>query len=213
MVAQYGFYHNNNECIGCKMCIISYKDKNNLPVGEKYRRVYDYGGGDWSVGDDGVIAYENFFTYSVSAGCMHCAAPACIVSCPVEAITKREDGIVSIDKDKCIGCGACTIACPFAIPYVSKSSGVAQKCDFCKDLIDKGENPVCVQSCPMRCLLHGELANLRSEYGELDQVLPLPENPGTGPSAVFTRSRFNPDGLLPGEILNAPEEILSETVQ
>jgi hypothetical protein len=54
---------------------------------------------------------------------------------------------------------------------------------------------------------------LQSTYGDVNQVAPLPEDPGTGPSMVFTRSRLNPDGSLPGEVLNAPEEIQSETVQ
>jgi anaerobic dimethyl sulfoxide reductase subunit B (iron-sulfur subunit) len=195
------------------MCVVACKDKNDLPVGEKYRRVYDYGGGTWDVSDDGIITNNNFFLYSVSVACMHCAAPACIASCPVEAIIKREDGIVYINKETCIGCGSCVTACPFGAPYVSKTSGVAQKCDLCMDLIDQDELPVCIASCPVRCINYGELEGLQSTYGDVDQVAPLPEDPGTGPSIVFTRSRFNPDGSLPGEVLNAPEEIQSETVQ
>jgi anaerobic dimethyl sulfoxide reductase subunit B (iron-sulfur subunit) len=213
VVTQYGFYHNTNECIGCKMCIVACKDKNDLPVGEKYRRVYDYANCGWEVSDTGVVNKKDFFIYSLSVGCNHCAAPACIASCPVEAIIKREDGIVYIDETLCIGCGSCVTACPFGAPYVSTATGVAHKCDFCMDLIDNGENPVCVQSCPVRCINYGELEGLQSTYGDVDQVAPLPEDPGTGPSVVFTRSRFNPDGSLSGEVLNAPEEIQSETVQ
>jgi hypothetical protein len=61
-------------------------------------------------------------------------------------------------------------------------------------------------------LEYGDLEDLKAKYGDVDQVDPLPEDPGTGPSIVFTRSRLNPDGSLPGSILNAPEEINSETV-
>jgi anaerobic dimethyl sulfoxide reductase subunit B (iron-sulfur subunit) len=212
VVTQYGFYHNTNECVGCKVCVVSCKDKNNLPLGEKYRRVYDYSGGDWAVDKNGLMSIKDFFVYSVSEGCNHCAAPACIASCPVGAIIKREDGIVYINQTNCIGCGACLAACPFDAPYISDVTGVAQKCDFCMDYIDDGEPPVCVAACPLRCLQYGELADLQAKYGDLATVSPLPENPGTGPSTVFTRSRLNPDGALTGATLNAPEEINSKTV-
>jgi DMSO reductase iron-sulfur subunit len=213
MTSQYGFYHDNDICIGCKVCIVACKDKNDLPVGEKYRRVYDYAGGTWDVSTDGICTQKDSFVYSVSVACMHCMAPACIPSCPVGALIKREDGIVFIDSETCIGCNSCIAACPFDVPYVSKATGLAQKCDFCRDYIDKGEQPVCVAACPMRCLEYGELSELQAKYGDIDQVDPLPKDPGTGPSVVFTRSRLNPNGELPGSILNAPEEIESETVE
>jgi anaerobic dimethyl sulfoxide reductase subunit B (iron-sulfur subunit) len=212
VVTQYGFYHNNNECIGCKMCIVACKDKNDLPLGEKYRRVYDYGGGSWDIDETGAMRSNNFFTYSVSIACNHCASPACFAVCPVGAIVKRPDGIVYIEKENCIGCEACIPACPYDAPYMSQISSVANKCDLCMDLIDAGENPVCVQSCPMRCLEYGELEELKAAHGDVNAVPPVPENTGTEPSVVFTRNRLNPDGTLPGEIINAPEEILSETV-
>jgi anaerobic dimethyl sulfoxide reductase subunit B (iron-sulfur subunit) len=211
MVAQYGFYFNANECIGCRTCVMACKDKNDAPFGEKNRRVYDYGGGTWEVDANGVSENKDFFIYYLSESCNHCAAPACIAVCAVEAIIKREDGIVYIDPEVCIGCGACVPACPFGAPYLSEVTGVAKKCDFCLDLIDEGEEPFCVRSCSMRCLKFGELADLQAEYGTLDTYPPMPSNAGTGPSVVITPCRLNPDASLPGAILNAPEEIISET--
>jgi anaerobic dimethyl sulfoxide reductase subunit B (iron-sulfur subunit) len=212
MATQYGFYHNNDICVGCKACVIACKDKNDLPLGEKYRRVYDYGGGSWEVDSNGICSSKDFFVYSVSIACNHCAAPACIAVCPVDAIVKQENGIVSIDATKCIGCASCVTACPYGAPYVSTEYGVARKCDFCIDLIDEGDIPVCVAACPTRCLNYGDLEGLKSTYGDIDQVAPLAENTGTGPSTVFTRSRLNPDGKLPGEIFNDQEEIESVAV-
>jgi hypothetical protein len=64
----------------------------------------------------------------------------------------------------------------------------------------------------MRCLNYGDIEGLRGMYADaVDQVAPLPADSQTGPSVVFTRSRLNPDGTLPGEVLNAPEEIESVT--
>jgi anaerobic dimethyl sulfoxide reductase subunit B (iron-sulfur subunit) len=210
-MAQYGFYHNTDECIGCNACVVACKDKYNLPYGEKYRRVYDYGGGSWKVDDNGVMTNDDFFIYNVSIACNHCTTPACLASCPVGAIIKREDGIVYINTAECIGCNACIGACPYGAPYMSAATGLAHKCDFCMDKIDNGEDPACILACPMRCLKYGEIEELRAEYGTLSAVAPVTEEDRTGPNVVFKRHRLNPDGKLIGEILNPDEEIVSET--
>ncbi len=212
MVTQYGFHHNVDECIGCKLCVVACKDKNDLPLGEKYRRVYDYGGGSWKVDENGVMSTDGFFMQFVSLSCNHCSAPACLASCPVGAIIKRDDGIVYIDKTACIGCKACIGACPYGAPYMSSATGVSQKCDLCYDLIDKGENPVCVQSCPMRCLEYGEIEELRSKHGDRAYVAPVTSVTQTEPNVVFTPSRWNPNDDMSGDILNPDVEIISETI-
>lgn len=213
MTSQYGFYVNTDECLGCRMCIISCKDKNNLPVGEKFRRVYDYSGGSWNVDESGVMIPTGLFSYAVTSGCHHCASPACMAVCPVDAIEKRQDGIVFINQEKCLGCGTCAKACPFDAPYVSKELEVSRKCDFCKDLIDEGGEPVCVKSCPVRCIECGELEELKAAHPDaVANIAPLPEDAKTGPSSLYSRHRMNSDGSLPGDIRNEPEEILSEAL-
>jgi anaerobic dimethyl sulfoxide reductase subunit B (iron-sulfur subunit) len=209
---QYGFYHDNDVCIGCNCCVIACKDKNDLPVGEKYRRVYDYAGCEWSVDEAGITAPSHYFAYSVSVACMHCANPACLSSCPASAIEKREDGIVFRDEEICIGCGTCARVCPYEAPYVSKITSKSRKCDFCKDYIDMGEVPACVGACPTRCLHYGDIDELRAKHGGVLQVEPIAADTGTEPSIVFNRMRLNAQGTLPGEVVNAPEELVSETL-
>ncbi|MDR1713141.1 MAG: 4Fe-4S dicluster domain-containing protein [Coriobacteriales bacterium] len=210
---QLGFYHNNDTCIGCNCCVIACKDKNDLPVGEKFRRVYDYAGCTWSIDEAGVSTPSDYFAYSVSVACMHCAAPACVAACPAGALQKEEaDGIVWRDEELCIGCGTCAQACPFGAPYVSEVSNKSRKCDFCRDLLATGEDPACVGACPTRCLQYGDIEDLRATMGDTDNVAPLPADPGTGPSIVFKRNRLNPSGALAGVVLNAPEELESATV-
>ncbi|MCD7944136.1 MAG: 4Fe-4S binding protein [Clostridiales bacterium] len=41
---------------------------------------------------------------------------ACAAECPVEAISEDEDGKYVIDPDTCISCGSCAGACPVEAP-------------------------------------------------------------------------------------------------
>lgn len=212
-MGQLGFYHNADICIGCKACVISCKDKNDLPLGEKFRRVYEYANCEWEEDENGGWNPANAFAYSVSIACNHCSSPACLAVCPVDAIHKREeDGIVWREEERCIGCGSCTQACPFGASYVSGASGTARKCDFCLDLIDQGETPYCVAACSMRCLEFGEIDDLRATYGTVASIAPIVDDGSTDPNVVFTPSRWNPDGAIEGTVLNEDHEVVSETV-
>jgi len=208
MASQLGFYHNADICIGCKACVIACKDKNDLTVGHKFRRVFDYGGGSWTV-ENGACKPVDQFIYSLSTSCNHCAQPACVANCPVGAMQKREeDGIVFVDQERCIACGTCEKVCPYGQPKVNKDLGYSQKCDFCKSLLANGENPACVDACVTRALQFGPLDDLLAEYGNVQWIPPLTKDTGTYPSVVFTPSRLNPDNALEGAIINPLEEIL-----
>lgn len=212
-MAQLGFYHNTDICIGCKACVVACKDKNNLPLGEKMRRVYDQANCTWEIDELGACAPKDAFAYSVSIACNHCDKPLCLEACPVGAIKKREsDGIVYRDEAACIGCGSCASSCPYGAPYVSAESGTSRKCDFCMDLVDAGQDPYCVAACPMRCLEWGDIEELRAKHGDLAYVAPITSDTSTGPNVVFTPSRLNPDGAIEGVTLNPDHEVISQTV-
>ena len=59
--------------------------------------------------------------------CQHCNSSPCSEVCPVSAIESK-DGVIYLDKESCIGCGLCAMACPFGAIYVSGKT--AHKCDF-----------------------------------------------------------------------------------
>jgi phenylacetyl-CoA:acceptor oxidoreductase subunit 1 len=106
---------------------------------------------------------EELTTYPVR--CNHCKEPPCVYVCPTGASQKREeDGIVWVDRDKCVGCRYCTIACPYQNrTFVSRDKdtgyfpgyeltdfekagrrlyphtvGTNEKCNFCMERIDAG---------------------------------------------------------------------------
>lgn len=120
--------------------------------------------------------------------CMHCEEPECEKVCPTGATTKREDGIVVIDSNKCVGCRYCMVACPYAtryfldklhtyypyhltsyekIGYPKHKLGTVQKCDMCLTRLKRGLQPACVVACPGNARFFGDLDNLESEVSKL----------------------------------------------
>lgn len=188
MAKQKAFYFDSSACTGCKACAIACKDRSSLPVGMNWRKVFDYGGGGW-IADPrhpDIMIPSNVFVYSTSTACMHCEKPLCAEVCPVKAITKREDGVVLIDANLCIGCRYCEWACPYGAPQFDEDKGVMTKCDFCQDLQAQGQNPACVDACPMRALDYGELDDLRAKYGSIAAIEPLPSADISHPAIVIT---------------------------
>ena len=164
-MARMKFLCDVERCINCNGCVIACKEGNKVPVGINRRRVVAINEG--RPGEK-----------SVSISCMHCADAPCIAVCPVKAIYQREDGIVLVNKDICIGCGYCFMACPFGAPQfpsgqVFGARGAMDKCTFCaggpaetfsekerklygQNRIAEGKPPLCAAMCSTKALLAGD---------------------------------------------------------
>jgi len=205
MVIQYGFFIDSSVCSGCKACQMACKDKNDLEVGRLWRRVYEVTGGDWEKKDS--LWKSGVFVYNLSIACNHCAEPMCQKFCPAEAISKRKDGIVFIDREKCVGCRTCEKRCPYGAPQFDQNLGTMSKCDFCLDLIDSGQSPACVSACPMRALDFGDFEELRKKYQGSGRVFPLPVPSLTGPSIIIKPHRDAERAEKEGAAIANQEEV------
>jgi anaerobic dimethyl sulfoxide reductase subunit B (iron-sulfur subunit) len=152
----YAFTFDATFCSGCKACQAACKDKNNLPLGVLWRRVYEVSGGSWH--RDGEAWNNTVFAYNLSIACNHCIHPKCAGICPANAYNVREDGIVILDTTKCMGCGYCAWACPYGAPQYNPEAGFMTKCNFCFDDLDQGLPPACVAACPMRVLEYVQIS-------------------------------------------------------
>ena len=105
--------------------------------------------------------------------CQHCDNAPCIAACTSEAISKRADGLVIINPEKCSGGRNCVSACPYGVIYFNDDLQIAQKCTWCAHLLDKGwKEPRCVDACPTGALSFGEEKVLAAKIAESEILQP-----------------------------------------
>ncbi|MCK5940530.1 MAG: 4Fe-4S dicluster domain-containing protein [Planctomycetes bacterium] len=154
---QYGFVLDQRRCIGCHACTVACKSENEVPVGDfrtwvKYTEVGEF------------PAVKRHFAV---LRCNQCTNAPCVTICPVTALHKREDGIVDLDKDVCIGCKACMQACPYDALYLNTDTGGAEKCHFCAHRVEQGLKPACEVVCPETAIISGDLHDPESPVSKI----------------------------------------------
>jgi carbon-monoxide dehydrogenase iron sulfur subunit len=88
--------------------------------------------------------------------CVHCEDPACAAVCPAGAIEKLASGEVVLSEGRCVGCGACAVACHLGVP-VPRSDGRAYvTCDLCPDRRSEGRETACAEACPTGAIVFGK---------------------------------------------------------
>ena len=208
------FLVDTNKCVGCGLCVKACKTENEIPYDAPVTRTWieryvvtkdgqahidsPMGGRDGFIDDkirDEVINPEDITkAFFVPKLCNQCENAPCVQVCPVGATYQTEDGVVLIDREWCIGCGYCIMACPYGVRFFHPVTKTADKCNFCYHRISKGLEPACVQACPFDARKIGNLkdpedpvtktitskrvAVLKDEYGTKPHVfyLGLDEN-------------------------------------
>ena len=138
-------YVNEKWCVGCHLCEYNCAFANSgcdsMVKALKNKKIFPR---IRVQGDDKI-------TYAVS--CRHCTDPICVKSCISGALSRNGDGMVSIDKSKCIGCLTCVLVCPYGA-ISQDETGAVQKCELC--LRNSSGEPACVKGCPNRAIVYEE---------------------------------------------------------
>lgn len=187
-------------CVGCYGCQLSCKAENGTPPGVFFARLLKQEEG----------TYPSVRQVFLPVLCNHCTDAPCVGVCPTEASHYCEGGIVDIDADKCVGCRACMMACPYnnryfngerawyfgeagPTPYETARSerhqtGVVMKCNFCQPRLAEGKLPACVANCPASARYFGDLDDPTSNVSRLIKersAFTLHPEAGTGPNVYY----------------------------
>ena len=168
-------------CVGCHACATACKEWNASskvsnalsdyqpfgaePSGVWFNRVRHYEVGEYPLSK----------TINLPMSCLHCEDADCVSVCPTGASYKREDGIVLIDQDKCMGCNLCAWACPYGARELDEATGTMKKCTLCVDriydtmLAPEDRQPACVLACPTHARLFGDLDDPTSEVSRVSE--------------------------------------------
>lgn len=144
----YVMLHDEKRCIGCQACTVACKVLNDVPEGFSRLQVQIRS----PEHEPEALSHFQF----VRVSCQHCEDAPCVSVCPTGASFRDENGIVQVDKSRCIGCDYCVAACPFHVRYLNPQTGIADKCNFCADTrLETGQSPACVSVCPTDALKFG----------------------------------------------------------
>jgi Fe-S-cluster-containing dehydrogenase component len=174
------------KCDGCKTCTVTCQKMHFSSPDREWIKVFQM--------QDSPHTEKYWFPKP----CFHCDNPPCTRVCPVDATFKRQDGIVLIDNERCIGCRFCMAACPYSTRYFNwerpdptnpgqkepyspergypRRVGTVEKCDFCPEMLVAGEIPHCAGGCPMGAIYFGDqnedaVTNSVHETVRLSQLL------------------------------------------
>lgn len=202
-MARMGMVFDLKACIGCNACVVACKQENSVPDGVFFTRTLSYEYGE----------YPGVKRVYIPTICNQCEEAPCEKVCPSGATYTRADGIVMVDRDKCIGCSSCAVACPYDMRtmldpsvlekglfgtgeltpfeqdgYGRYTAGTAVKCDFCSQRVDAGLRPACVETCPTNARIFGDLDDANSAPSTMIRKRngrqPLPEK-GTKPKVYY----------------------------
>lgn len=164
MKKQLAMVIDSSKCIDCKGCVISCKVQNEVPRGYS-RNWIKTDSPDFSDPDR---MSKNVTSHYQPGGCMHCEKPICVDACPTGATFKDlENGVVAVNEKLCIGCSNCVAACPYGARFRHPTKYVVDKCDFCESRRAKDRLPACVDTCPTKARVFGDINDPSTEVARL----------------------------------------------
>ncbi len=179
-----GMLYDSTRCVGCGGCVAACKEANELPYQDEPKEL--------DCNTKNVVKTRHLSRPAaggatsafVKRQCMHCLDPSCVSVCMMGALHKEGrgkrdsggerpgSGIVLYDKELCLGCRYCQIACAYSIPKFEWAKAVPRivKCELCRQRADPSKggalavaNPACAEVCPAEAVIYGRRADLLAE--------------------------------------------------
>jgi tetrathionate reductase subunit B len=200
-------------CIGCGLCVDACKVENGVPQSSGYFRTWveryvikkpargqpalrgevlvdSPHGGQGGFPPTAVPREQILKAFFVPKLCNLCEHSPCSQACPVGATFDAPDGVVLVDANYCIGCGFCIQACPYGCRFMNPYTHTAEKCTLCYHRITRGLNPACVEVCPARARIFGDLKQPTEhdplqEFIRQHKVFTLKPHLGTEPRVLY----------------------------
>ena len=171
-MSRYAMVIDLKACVGCKACMAACATENQTPFWDDKFRTH--------VEDKTKGEYPDVNRVFLPRLCMHCENAPCEAACPTGATYITDDGIVKVNYDRCIGCFACVVACPYDARYAYESEDVEKneelhpdksehtvphidKCTYCDHRLKVGLEPACVETCPTEARIFGDIEDKNSE--------------------------------------------------
>ena len=196
---EWTFVVDTAKCIGCASCVRACKKENNVPVDHEVYRTWverflvlgheeviidsPRGGLDFQQKD--IKPEKQFFVPKL---CNQWQDAPCVQVCPVGATYKTGDGVILVDRKRCIGCGYCIQSCPYSARFLHPVLKVADKCNWCYHRISNNMLPACVQVCPVGARQFGNIKAPNSEIVALkkkSRIRVLKGDMGTKPNVFY----------------------------
>ena len=137
-------YVNEKWCLGCHLCeyYCAFADMGETDMARALK--------DITINPKIKIEEEGDVSFAVS--CRHCREPLCVKGCITGALSVN-DGVITINKERCISCYTCILCCPFGAVSPS-GDGAVQKCELCVQTT--AGTPACVKGCPNGAIVFEE---------------------------------------------------------
>lgn len=176
-MTRYGMVIDVDRCTGCFSCFLACRDEH---AGNDHRPVaaaQPSAGQSWiQVRERERGSFPKVKVSYVAVPCLHCAEAKCMDGASGGAIYRRADGIVVIDPAQAAGQRAIASSCPYGVIFWDEEKNLPQKCTFCAHLLDAGwKEPRCVEACPTKALVFGDLEDAQSEVSKLRAARPVEE--------------------------------------
>jgi Fe-S-cluster-containing dehydrogenase component len=181
-MSHYCIVINVDRCSGCFGCEIACKMENSVALGQRWSKVLTVG----PIGE-----YPDMTRYAMPSMCQQCQNAPCVNVCPTGASYRDSTtDIVLINKEKCIGCKYCMMACPYGVRSWNSSEKCIEKCTLCGQLTSAGKLPACVKSCATGARFYGDLddpdSDVSRELARYDASdIHTLENVGNNPSTKY----------------------------